>query len=245
MAWLLAASTALSGAGCHKAEASSETSAGTSPQALPAFTLRDDTSNILLTWIDDKGDFHTGQHPVEVPTASRGAVRVLPTDRDDPSGGELVYVADLTKKNTDGSYVIQTQSRSNWDSQAAQRRAALIAKVAPHAATPPSPSATGTTQAPTAGQPAITLYGAPWCGYCRQAKEYMHSKHIPFTYKDIEADSTAEEEMSQKLARVGRSGGAIPVIDVGGKIMVGFDPQQFDSLYRSVSRTQTLLLEAA
>ena len=43
-----------------------------------------------------------------------------------------------------------------------------------------------------------------------------------------EADATAATEMKTKLKRAGFPGGSIPVIDVRGKILVGFNPQAVD-----------------
>src|SRR5690606_8218203 len=46
-----------------------------SPNELPPLTLRDDTPDLLLTWIDDKGDFHVVPKPSDVPEAGRKQVR--------------------------------------------------------------------------------------------------------------------------------------------------------------------------
>ena len=55
------------------------------------------------------------------------------------------------------------------------------------------------------------------------------SKGIPFVEKDVEKDPGAAREMQQKLAKNGLHAGSIPVIDVRGKVMVGFNPQEVDS----------------
>jgi hypothetical protein len=44
------------------------------------------------------------------------------------------------------------------------------------------------------------------------------------TKKNIEESRAAQAEMQEKLARVNRNGGGIPVIDVMGKIFVGYSP---------------------
>src|SRR5688500_16567898 len=58
---------------------------------LPAIELRDGTPNLLLTWVDDKGDFHVVQKTADVPANGRSRVRVVLTDREDGTG-KLVYV---------------------------------------------------------------------------------------------------------------------------------------------------------
>jgi hypothetical protein len=64
------------------------------PNQLPPLEVKADTPNLLLTWIDDKGDFHVAQKPADVPTEGRGTVRVVVTNREEGTGA-LVYVANL------------------------------------------------------------------------------------------------------------------------------------------------------
>jgi glutaredoxin len=75
----------------------------------------------------------------------------------------------------------------------------------------------------------VIIYGAEWCGACHQAAAYLRRKGIPFIEKDIEKDPQAAREMQGKLRSAGvRNGGSIPVIDVRGKVMVGFSPGAVD-----------------
>ena len=64
----------------------------------------------------------------------------------------------------------------------------------------------------------ITIYSTPSCVYCRMAKAFLKSQNIPFEEKDVLTDLAAREEMVKKSGELG-----VPVIDVEGKIMVGFD----------------------
>jgi glutaredoxin len=74
----------------------------------------------------------------------------------------------------------------------------------------------------------VILYGASWCGACHEAAAYMKKKGINFIEKDIEKDPNAEREMRSKLAKVGKNTASIPVLDVRGKILVGFNAQVLD-----------------
>jgi hypothetical protein len=56
----------------------------------------------------------------------------------------------------------------------------------------------------------------------------MRQKNIPFVEKDIEKDPGAAKEMQAKLLHAGIRGGSIPVIDVRGKLMVGFSAEAVD-----------------
>ena len=71
----------------------------------------------------------------------------------------------------------------------------------------------------------ITIYSTPTCVYCRMAKSYLTDKNIPFTDKNVAADDEAREEMIKKSQQMG-----VPVIDVDGAIIVGFDKPKINSL---------------
>ena len=71
--------------------------------------------------------------------------------------------------------------------------------------------------------PNITIYSTPTCGYCRMAKEYLKSKNVPYTDVDVSLDRARAEEMIRKSGQFG-----VPVIDVDGKIIIGFDKRKLD-----------------
>jgi glutaredoxin len=75
----------------------------------------------------------------------------------------------------------------------------------------------------------VVIYGAEWCGACHEAARYLRRKGIPYVDKDVEKDPAAAREMQQKLAKSGLHEGSIPVIDVRGKVMVGFNPAEIDA----------------
>ena len=75
----------------------------------------------------------------------------------------------------------------------------------------------------------VVIYGAEWCGACHEAAKYLRSKGIAYVDKDVEKDPGAAAEMQQKLAKSGLHEGSIPVIDVRGKVMVGFNPAEIDA----------------
>jgi len=221
---------------------------GTTPMAtseeLPALTLRDDTPNLLLTWIDDKGDMHVELKLADVPAAGRPLVRVVVSDREEGTR-DLFYVADLTKKRDDGSYEARTMTRRAWEAEVEKRRAAYLAKVAPPK--PPAPPGASGAPAPSSGKaddkpPAVAsdmtviIYGADWCRPCHEAEEYLRSKGVQVVKKDVEQSPAAAAEMRDKLDKSGQRGGSIPVIDVRGQILVGYSRGALD---RALSRAQT------
>ncbi len=74
---------------------------------------------------------------------------------------------------------------------------------------------------------AITIYTTPTCGFCHMAKEYLGSKNIDFDTKDITTDADAYDEILEKSDQLG-----VPVIDVDGSIVVGFDRSKLDVVLR-------------
>jgi glutaredoxin len=90
----------------------------------------------------------------------------------------------------------------------------------------PAPGASAAAApAPAHGAVVVIIYGASWCGPCHQAADYLKARNVPFVMKDIEETPGAAAEMRQKLARSGGRPGAIPVIDVKGEILIGFNPE--------------------
>ncbi len=205
---------------------------GTTPTAaadLPALAIHDDSPNLMLTWIDERGGTHVEMHPADVPSSSRDLVRVVVSDKEDGTR-DLFYVVDLSKKDAAGGYTARTMRRRDWEALLEKRRLEHVAKTAP----PPPASGSGAAagapprQAPPAGGVAVIIYGASWCHPCHEAAAYLKSKGVPFVMKDIEESEAARVEMQDKLANIGRRGGSIPVIDVRGEILVGFSAAALD-----------------
>ncbi|MEO6572955.1 MAG: glutaredoxin family protein, partial [Polyangiaceae bacterium] len=224
---------------CHrKKDAATE-----DPSPSAAFVVKDSSEGFLFTWIDEKGDFHVEQKATDVPLVGRDAVRVVDPSREDGTHADRVFVADLRLASADGSYPVKSIARAEFDELAVARRKGKTATLdgVDGGATAPGGSAMAGLggmnfpSGPNAGQgqdqgarPAVIIYGAQWCGPCHQAAAYLKKKGIPFAEKDIEADRGAQREMQAKLAKAGLRAGSIPVLDVRGKMMVGFNAQALD-----------------
>jgi glutaredoxin len=243
-ALLLGLSVAL-GFGCKKPSTDAPDEAGTTPKVgeLPPLEVRADTPNLLLTWIDDKGDFHVAQKPDEVPTEGRKAVRIVVTSREEGTG-KLVYVANLDETTATGAYRLKTMPRSEWEELGAGKRKARLEALAPTAAPSgepaPAPDKEGgkSPGATGAGKPAVTgvvaiIYGADWCKPCHDAERYLKQRGVTVIKKDIDENEVAADEMRKKLERVGRPGASIPVIDIMGQIQVGFSPAALEQALAS------------
>ena len=78
----------------------------------------------------------------------------------------------------------------------------------------------------------VTLYSTSWCGYCRQARGFLEQRGVAFTEKDIEKDPGAREEMQQKCRAARKRPGGVPVLDVKGSMIMGFDPAAMEAALR-------------
>ncbi|GAC1543287.1 MAG: hypothetical protein NVS3B10_31520 [Polyangiales bacterium] len=230
-ALLMSLALAMTAVGCKKGDVDA------SHRAVATPVVKDLSDGLQLTWIDDKGEFHVEERVADVPPASRDAVRVRVLESATDPGADRVFVADLRNAGPDGSYPVQAMPRAQFEDIAVARRAKSgTAVLAPKAAA--SVAAAGTqgqdgtgnpgSAGEVAGRPAVIIYGASWCGPCHQAAAYLKKKGVAFVEHDIEQDSASQHEMQAKLAKAGMRAGSIPVLDVRGKILVGFDARAVD-----------------
>lgn len=74
-------------------------------------------------------------------------------------------------------------------------------------------------------KPRVTMYGAEWCGVCKQAKAYFRKNKI--RYKEYDIDKS-----KKGLAKYRElNGRGVPIILVGKSRMNGFSPAHFEQLY--------------
>lgn len=73
--------------------------------------------------------------------------------------------------------------------------------------------------------PKITIYTTPTCVYCKATKAFFKENNISYEEKDVSTDAAARDEMIAKSNQMG-----VPVIDVDGKLVVGFDKARLQKL---------------
>lgn len=71
----------------------------------------------------------------------------------------------------------------------------------------------------------IIVYTTPTCPYCHAAKEFLSEHKVAFTDVDVSRDIAKAQEMVQKSGQMG-----VPVIDVDGEIIVGFNKARLAQL---------------
>lgn len=65
---------------------------------------------------------------------------------------------------------------------------------------------------------AIILYGSTSCPWCHKAREFLKSNNLKFKDLNVGDSQKIAKEMIKKSGQQG-----VPVIDVDGTIIVGFD----------------------
>lgn len=69
------------------------------------------------------------------------------------------------------------------------------------------------------------MYSTPWCVYCKMTKQFFQDHGIAFDEHDVASDSKSRDEMIQKTGQMG-----VPVVDIDGKIIIGFDQPRLKEL---------------
>lgn len=70
----------------------------------------------------------------------------------------------------------------------------------------------------------VIVYSADWCGFCHAAKDYFHKLNVAFEERNVEQNPAYGKEAVDKSHQMG-----IPVIDIDGTIIVGFDRARIDA----------------
>ena len=71
----------------------------------------------------------------------------------------------------------------------------------------------------------VTVYTAPWCGWCRKTLAFLDDRDVDYVNKNIEADEDYADELEEK------SGGhSIPFVEIDGKQIRGYNPREMAAL---------------
>jgi glutaredoxin len=174
----------------------------------------------VLTYAGDRGSFADTSKAEAVPEEARGLVRVKLLEGDAAPPPGTVWVANLRTPEPDGRYRLQTVARDMFEELAlGQGRSSAVEL--PQGLQPPEPVA-------AAG--GVVVYKTAWCGVCKQVEGYLKRKGVEYEAKDIEKDRSAAAELQAKAQAQNVRTGSVPIIDVGGQLIVGFDRARLEKL---------------
>ena len=71
----------------------------------------------------------------------------------------------------------------------------------------------------------VTIYSTTHCPYCKMAKDYFTQHNVEYKDINVEQDDAAAAAMIKKSGQMG-----VPVIDIDGTIIVGFDRGSIDEI---------------
>ena len=218
--------TALALMACRRPVA---TGAGASGKAtgdadrLPEVRVVPDGGPYLFSYYSADGKLHDASKLGEVPPESRRQVLVRDLSRS-PSAlktDQYLYLADIRKAAPDDGYPTSIVSRYQFEAQGD------VGLDAPGDQDEGPDGGSGSSK--------IIVYGTAWCGACKAAQAHLRERHIPFIEKDIEKEPSAAQELARKAKRAGLKLGGVPVIDVFGQLMMGYDPGTIDRAWAQVS----------
>lgn len=223
LAALFAIQALASFSSCHRA------APATSPVA-PAMgslqVLKD--GRYLFTYVEPSGTFATTDKPEIIPETARKMVRVVDPGQTKTPDAEGVYTVDVNELLKAQKAEAHALPRQAFETSA-------LAQLPPGESSPRAGHAPGAdadaARFPSApGKPVVTIYGTSWCGACRAARQYFSERKIPFADKDIEADPAAARELGEKAAKLGIPTDRVPVLDVRGRLLLGFDKSRVEAL---------------
>lgn len=74
----------------------------------------------------------------------------------------------------------------------------------------------------------VIIYSADWCAFCHAAKDYLDKLGVKYDDRNVEENREYAEEAVTKSKQMG-----IPVLDINGTIIVGFDREKIDASLKS------------
>lgn len=74
----------------------------------------------------------------------------------------------------------------------------------------------------------ITVYSADWCAFCHAAKAYLDKLGVAYDDRNVDENPQFSAEAVQKSGQRG-----IPVLDIDGTIIVGFDRLKIDAALKA------------
>ncbi len=188
-------------------------------------------SALLFTYVEANGMFATSEQAEKVPEVGRRVVRIMGQGRGEVQrrNNANVEVIDLRDLLVKGKTLPRVMSREEFESRAlAQLPPGDSCSLSePHG--PPLAEEPGRAGPPDE-PPIAILYGTRWCKACKAARRYLVSNLIPFASRDVEKDPSAARELKAKALPFGITADRVPILDVRGRLLVGFDETRMNGL---------------
>lgn len=73
----------------------------------------------------------------------------------------------------------------------------------------------------------VRVFSTPTCPFCVTLKNYLKEHSIEFEDIDVSQNETVQKEMIEKSGQMG-----VPVVEINGEIIVGFDQDKIKKLLK-------------
>jgi len=176
----------------------------------------------VVTYAADRGTFADTDQLSEVPERARGLVKVHMLEGPRPPAGK-VWVANLGERDANGRHALRTVPVHLFEELALGEGMSSEVELPEGLEIPDAP--------PKADK--VIVYKTEWCGVCKKLTAYLDRKGVEYEAKDIEKDPEAAAELQAKAQAKGVKTGSVPVIDVEGELMVGFDRGRLEKMLAS------------
>jgi glutaredoxin 3 len=185
---------------------------GSEGASAPAPPVVDDArSDLVLSWFADGGP-HVASSVAAVPAGARKEVRVqdptIPPEKRDP---RWIFLADLTATGKGGRYPVRALARDAYE---ARRQPPAV----------PAPSVPAASAAGTPAGAQVIMYATRTCPVCQKARRWLLDQGIPYVERDLDADPKAADELAGKGRAQGVPTSGVPVFEIRGRLLPGFDP---------------------
>jgi glutaredoxin-like YruB-family protein len=77
----------------------------------------------------------------------------------------------------------------------------------------------------------VKIYSTPSCAYCNMTKRFFRGRGIKFTDYNVARDERKARFIANKTGQMG-----VPVIDINGTYVVGFDRAKVEHLLRTLKQ---------
>lgn len=238
-------------AGCSKSPSKPGPGEASAEPVTPRVT--NNRRDLIFSWIGDAGP-QVATSIEDVPPNQRSEVRVQdPTIPPEKRDNRWLFFADLTRPDIKGEYPVRAVSRSEYENARSEElRSALPEQNIPPAGqrapegqskgpgtlsnADPNPSGES-TKGGTAGAE-VVMYATRHCPVCIKARRWLIAEGIPYLEKDIERDRQAAESLAAKGRKQGIPVNGVPVFEIRGQLVPGFDPGVIRSLVRGHKITE-------
>jgi glutaredoxin-like YruB-family protein len=76
----------------------------------------------------------------------------------------------------------------------------------------------------------VIIYTTPNCHFCKEAKDYLTKLGVSWIARDVTRSPQDAQEMIKKSGQMG-----VPVLDIDGKIILGFNKLKIDQCLKKTT----------